>query len=165
MGIDMSNSCFIYVAGAKEPAIVDQDDAALVLGYRYWLDDGGYAQRNSNGDRRRLQHDIMPQYGGEKELIFINGNRLDCRKRNLSFESASVKGSRIKVPSNNTSGFKGVHYNKNTNKWRATIHVMGKTRHIGVYSDKVDAAKAYDAASRKYFGAKSVTNQDMGLYS
>jgi hypothetical protein len=42
----------------------------------------------------------------------------------------------------NTSGYKGVSRNKS--KWRATICVKGKWKHIGTFETKEEAAKAYD---------------------
>jgi hypothetical protein len=35
-----------------------------------------------------------------------------------------------------TSKYKGVSYNKQSNKWHATITVKGKQRHIGYYDDE-----------------------------
>lgn len=44
----------------------------------------------------------------------------------------------------NTSGFKGVTRTSGSNTWNASITVSGKKIHIGVYSTKEEAAKAYD---------------------
>lgn len=51
---------------------------------------------------------------------------------------------------NNTSGFKGVYWDKFNNKWRASIMVDGYTNNIGRYEDIVEAAKAYDAEARRF---------------
>jgi hypothetical protein len=52
----------------------------------------------------------------------------------------------------NTSGFKGVSWNKHNKNWRARIKVNYKNIHLGCYTDKIDAAKAYNDAAIKYFG-------------
>lgn len=49
-----------------------------------------------------------------------------------------------------TSKYKGVSYNKQSNKWHATITVKGKQRHIGYYDDEEEAAVDYARAVFKY---------------
>ncbi len=41
--------------------------------------------------------------------------------------------------SNNNSGHMGVHFDKNRGKWRATIKINGKQKHLGSFVDKEDA--------------------------
>jgi hypothetical protein len=53
-----------------------------------------------------------------------------------------------------TSRFKGVVFDKNLGKF--TTHVGG--RHIGVFTDEVEAARAYDAEAKKEFGEFACTN-------
>ncbi len=57
-----------------------------------------------------------------------------------------------KTRSNNTSGYKGVYWEKQLKKWRARIKVNYQGVHLGVFSDKEEAAKAYNAAALEYFG-------------
>ena len=45
-------------------------------------------------------------------------------------------------PKNNTSGIKGVDFNKANNVWRARIRINGITITIGIFHDKKDAVKA-----------------------
>jgi hypothetical protein len=47
----------------------------------------------------------------------------------------------------NTSGYKGVSWHVKMGKWRVQImDVEGKQKHIGYYSKKVNALKAYKNA-------------------
>jgi hypothetical protein len=55
-------------------------------------------------------------------------------------------------PSNNTSGFKGVSWSKERQKWQVQIQVGKKTIHLGRFSTPVEAHAAYVRASQKYFG-------------
>lgn len=165
------DSCFVYVSGSKSPAIVDKEDFLAVSKYKYHLDSGGYAARNGKisigekrGDGRRLHQDILDSGDSMMEVVFLNGDRLDCRRKNIALMTTEVKGSRNRLAKNNTSGFKGVSFQKRTGKWVATICAYGKKHHLGSFEDKTDAAKSYDAASRKHFGLTSITNKDMGLY-
>jgi hypothetical protein len=43
------------------------------------------------------------------------------------------------IQSNNTSGFKGITWNKQSNKWRATIGLDNKMIHVGSYTNIEDA--------------------------
>lgn len=51
---------------------------------------------------------------------------------------------------NNTSGYKGVSYNKR-DKYQAKIK-FNKQIHIGYFEDPIRAAKAYDAKALELFG-------------
>ena len=58
---------------------------------------------------------------------------------------------------NNTSGYIGVHLDAN-GKYIAQIGVNQKTMYLGYFSDKVDAAKAFDKAAKFYRGDDAVLN-------
>lgn len=53
---------------------------------------------------------------------------------------------------NNTSGEKGVYWHKKHSKWQASLHIDGILKHLGLYNDKNEAAKARKQAEEKYFG-------------
>ena len=57
----------------------------------------------------------------------------------------------------NTSGFKGVTWDKQHQRWRAHIGVNYKKLNLGRYDSLEDAAKAYAAAAEKHFGDFSRT--------
>jgi hypothetical protein len=54
--------------------------------------------------------------------------------------------------SDNTSGVKGVTWDKSRGKWVAAIHVNRKRISLGRYKDIEEAAAAYEAASSIHFG-------------
>lgn len=88
----------------------------------------------------------------------INGVRDDNRACNLRVATASQNIANSKTSKRNTSGFKGVCWNKVCGKWQAGIRVLGKSLHLGLYSDPVEAHKAYLAAAKHYFGEFSRAN-------
>ena len=51
-----------------------------------------------------------------------------------------------------TSKYKGVYYCKEHRKWRATITVNGKWRHLGWFATEEKAAKAYKYCAEIEFG-------------
>ncbi len=53
---------------------------------------------------------------------------------------------------NSTSGIRGVSLDKRSGRWRADIKLHGKQINLGYHVLKEDAASAYAAANKKYFG-------------
>lgn len=53
---------------------------------------------------------------------------------------------------NNTSGYKGVSWARGSRKWAASLRKNYVRRHLGLFVDPADAARAYDAAALEAFG-------------
>lgn len=84
----------------------------------------------------------------ERLVDHINGDRTDNRIANLR-EATNVQNLHNRgQQKNNTSGYKGVTWDKTNEKWMAQIRVQGKNHKLGRFVDIEDARKAYvDAAS------------------
>lgn len=54
--------------------------------------------------------------------------------------------------SNNTSGHRGVSWNKGTGKWRARIMLDGRGIHLGYFADAEEAADVVRAAREELYG-------------
>lgn len=72
-------------------------------------------------------------------------------KHLLSTEQPLVSIYKTKY-SNNKSGFRGVHWERRSNKWKAEITRNGKKIHLGLFKNIEDAANAYRKAVDKYNG-------------
>lgn len=81
-----------------------------------------------------------------------NGDGKDNRLCNLRGTSQSNNLANARIRTNNTSGFKGVSFRADRNKWRAQIKVNRKTIHLGNFDDPIDAHHAYAIAASKYYG-------------
>ena len=97
---------------------------------------------------RMLDRDLM---AGE-QVDHIDGNGLNNTRPNLRLATNAQNGANRRKSSNNTSGLKGVHWNKYAGKWRARIKVGGTIIHLGYFTDKDEAHAAYNAAAKKHFG-------------
>ena len=74
----------------------------------------------------------------------------DNQKSNLRICKHHQNITASKTYSNNTSGRKGVHWDKNKNKWHVSITYNKKTHFIGRYTNFEDAVKAREEAEKIY---------------
>lgn len=76
----------------------------------------------------------MPKY-----VDHINKNKSDNRLCNLREATNQQNAFNSKKPSNNTSGIKGVMWNKYAKKWHVQLCFNKKKKHIGYYADFFEA--------------------------
>ena len=89
-----------------------------------------------------------------------NGNGLDNRRANLRTCTQRKNTFNRRPNSSGTSRFKGVSRKNNNqaNPWRAQIRMEGRRIHLGYFCTQEEAAKAYDEAARRLFGAFAYAN-------
>lgn len=85
------------------------------------------------------------------DIDHINGIKNDNRLCNLrdAPEATNMQNER-NVRKNNLSGFMGVQFRKDRNKWVATIRVNGRPKRLGSFSTPEEAHDAYLAGKRLY---------------
>jgi hypothetical protein len=86
------------------------------------------------------------------ELDHANGDRADNRISNLRLATPSQNCANRRRYRTNTSGYKGVTFNRKARKWHAKIQKHGKSRHLGLFPTAADAHAAYCAAAREIHG-------------
>lgn len=86
------------------------------------------------------------------EIDHISHNTYDNRKCQLRIVTHSQNGMNKDKQSNNTSGIKGVHFDKRTSRWVASIMCNRRYIFLGRYINITDADKARKEAEEKYFG-------------
>lgn len=92
-------------------------------------------------------------YGDIPSLIdHINGVRDDNRIVNLRAATHSQNGMNRPLQSDNTSGFKGVTFHKECNKYKAQIKVNKVYKYLGLYKTPEEAHQAYLTASKEFHG-------------
>jgi hypothetical protein len=69
-----------------------------------------------------------------------------------------VSSERRQINRANPTGFKGVSYSKERNKWVAQLRYKGVWHLLKRFATAEDAAKAYDEVVRRVFGKDAVTN-------
>ncbi|MGA2092507.1 MAG: HNH endonuclease [Sedimentisphaerales bacterium] len=88
----------------------------------------------------------------------LNGKSLDNRIANLRPATYSQNAQNVPKKKNTSSRFIGVCFHQSKKKWEAYITFERKRRNLGHFENEIDAARAYDAAARKYFGECAKVN-------
>lgn len=106
------------------------------------------------------------QFGNFEEKLcidHINGVQTDNRIANLRIATYAQNVANSVINRNNTSGFKGVSYQKTSGKWLARIKINGLKRHIGSFDTAEEAGLAYQQASESLHGEFSVSRRKIAL--
>lgn len=135
--------------------IVDDEDFEELNQYN-WIchtPESVYRQKMVKGVRRMIwMHRFIMKCPDGMEVDHINGNALDNRKSNLRICTHAENMKNIGFSKRNTSGYKGVYWNKSANKWQAQISISGRVTYIGLYDNIEDAASAYNTSAKKNHG-------------
>jgi hypothetical protein len=154
-------SQFIEVQIRDKTVLIDAEDAYLLEGKNWSFANGVTRYLTScreNGKITRkskylhlliINANRMNREGCQ--VIFKNGNKLDCRKDNLKVVSRHLVQAMKPQQRNNTSGYKGVSEVK-PGKWQATMCIYGKQTNLGTFDNPVDAAKVYNQKILELFG-------------
>lgn len=76
---------------------------------------------------------------------------IEAKKGKSLIEETSLGHLTQKMRSDNTSGHKGICWNKRNKKWQSQIKIKGKNINLGYFTDKQDAINARLEAEEKYF--------------
>ena len=108
----------------------------------------GYVDIRVDAVRYRAHRLAWLYVHGEMPELFIDhidGNPSNNRITNLRQATQQQNTYNMRKNSKNTSGFKGVHFHKGTNKWRAVASVNDYPKHIGLFETAEEASNAYQA--------------------
>lgn len=86
------------------------------------------------------------------QIDHVNRDRVDNRWENLRDATNSQNQANAGIRRDNTSGAKGVYWDRAREKWAVQINVKGTHIYLGRFTDVEDAAAAYAVAADRYFG-------------
>lgn len=135
----MAGNAKIHLDNTGNDVIVDIDDFERVNSLGKWHEnDSGYAVRRDviGGKKQTLRlHRLVINCPEGMVVDHLNGNRLDCRKKNLRICTQ-------KDNANNRHHTKGYCFDKSRGKWV----VRYKSKFCGRYETKDEAKRAYQLA-------------------
>lgn len=142
-------------------AIVDLADAPLVLGVRWHavptLNTFYAARKESKKGPTIYMHRLLMEFP-ERRVDHVNWNGLDNRRSNMRLANASDNATHSKLYASNTTGFRGVCFDKSRGLYVALIQVGQQRRTLGRFPTPEAAARRYDAEALAAFGAFAVLN-------
>ncbi len=135
----------------------DLEDYEKIKSYCWHMDKKGYVRtsvklKDGKIITKAMHLLIFDKFDECNEIDHVNGLPYDNRKINLRECTHAENMKNMKLPTNNTSGYKGVYFDKERNKWMAKICVNGKQLKLGRFKDINDAIEAREKAEEKYFG-------------
>lgn len=137
----------------------DKNDFELIKDYSWYYNKKGYVEAyDSESNTHITLHRLVMGFPdntldiNHKTHPPRNEHKIDNRKSNLEIVSKSYNSMNHVVATNNTSGYSGVNWVKQLNKWRARITVNHNEIHLGIFDNMQDAIRARKEAEIKYFG-------------
>lgn len=148
----------IPIIGSYRCALVDEADYDEICTRRWYLKPEGYAfavfGSRRQGRRYRMMHRVILNAPDGVQVDHANRNRIDNRRCNLRFATATQNMVNAVRPSSGL--YRGVEMK--SGRWYARIKVDKRDVRLGVFPSPVDAAIAYDSAARKHYGEFALTN-------
>lgn len=137
-------------------ALVDDDDFERINKYS-WRFHNGYAARTTSRSAGRrttilMHREILGEVPENMDVDHINGNKSDNRKSNLRVVTRKQNMHNAPKKANNTTGYKGVHFDSRRGKYRARFKLDGKDCWLGYFENPHDAARMYNFWSKDLFG-------------
>lgn len=142
-----------YCLNTNRKFYFDMDDYHKIKDY-CWSEDkctedySRVRSYDSNSKTRIYLHSVI----AHKYCDHIDRDPFNNRRYNLRRATKQENAMNRSISKASKSGFVGVNWIEQRNKWKATIKVNGKAIYLGLFVNKEDAIRARLEAEAKYFG-------------
>lgn len=150
-------------------ALVDDEDYHWLICYKWYcaqnVNGTFYARYKSYAEEKPKElhmHRLIMKAKMNELVDHKDFNGLNNQKENLRLCTKAQNNIHSGPKITNVSGYKGVikdARNKNNIRWRAQITIDYKAIHLGSFSTKEEAAKAYNKAAYDAFGEFAYLNK------
>lgn len=126
------------------------------------LDERGYIRIGYKGKGYWAHRLAWLYVNGEfppNDIDHINRNKSDNRMDNLRLATRNMNNGNSGIWRTNTSGYRGVSFDKNSNKFECYIWKKDRKHHLGYFVDPAEAAKRYNDEALSYFGEYATLNK------
>ena len=129
--------------------LVSDKDFKKIKTFKWYINKMGYVANDSKP--RKLMHRFIMDFP-KSNIDHKNGNKLDNRRSNLRLCNQSENTANATKRKTNTSGYKGVSWDKKAKKW--SVFTTKNYKHIfGGYFDDIElAAKRYKELAHQVHG-------------
>jgi len=123
-----------------------------------YYNSGGYLQVSlwKNKNRNKFTIHILVALAfmnhitdGTTKLVI---DHIDNNKNNNSLNNLQIISHRENISKDRKSGtskYIGVYWDRASNKWKASIGIEGKVKHLGYFENEIDASNAYQFELKK----------------
>ena len=139
--------------GQGKFALIDDEDYNLFNNHALFLTGSGETKHivfKKQGKHISIHRLIMRIADNTKVVDHINRNTLDNRKNNLRICTRAQNLWNRGPSLNSTSGYKGISFDRNRNKYRVKIVCNSKEYFIGRFNNLKDAKQAYNNNVKEY---------------
>lgn len=144
----------VYINNINDYITVDVEDYERVNHYHWYYSQTQNVPRITG---RVIENTVkLEDFIMNRKYCYQKVKGLDYRKSNIGIDKKSMRYR--KPQKNKSSAYKGVSYSKVARRWRAAIHVEGKSKFLGYFESEESAAYAYDEAVRKYWHGEGYIN-------
>lgn len=159
---NLSGEYGIGYTSKNEEFYFDLEDYDKIKEYCWYIDKNGYVI-SCTAEEAILMHRLIMglKKGDQQEVDHIYHKTNDNRKTQLRIVCSSENNMNKGLQSNNTSGYKGISYNKQYGKWEAEIGAYNHKIKLGYFENKDEAIKARKQAEEKYFGEYNYQGGDL----
>ena len=137
-------------------AIVDDEDYERLNQFKWYAvksDSTFYAQRHAWRENKRIIIRMHREVINPPAGFFCdhkNGNGVDNRRHNLRIVTNAQNQMNKGTYKTSTTGAKGVIVDHG--KYKASIKLNGRSRHLGMFKTVEEASAAYQKAAKELFG-------------
>lgn len=128
-------------------AIVDDDDYERVMAQGKWSLNSGHVQNsrwvNGKSVTIQLHRFILELSPGDPSVDHEDRNPLNNQRSNLRFANEAQNQQNVSPSgnANNTSGHRGVTWNRRSRRWQVQMRLNGKRHYLGCFADLDEAAE------------------------
>ena len=142
------------ILSSGDVVLVSDEDYDFLSQFNWNLNGSGYAYKWNSGTSTNMAHAILERMGvvipPEMEADHKDRNKLNYQRENLRVVTPSQNCHNRGPNANNTSGVKGVSFNRKEQRWRADIWIRGTHIWLGSFDKFEDAVAARLAAERRF---------------